>query len=260
METLFFLASRTLGIAARLETWGLFLMALALFGLWRGRRRLAGISLSVLFAGTLALTVMPLGDLLLKPLEARYPARPPLTRVDGIIVLGGAEQTGVHRLWGGLQLNDAGERLIEGAMLAHRFPDARLVFTGGSATVGRSEDTTAPSRMVRDMWVALGIAPTRIVLEQRSRNTSENAALTRDLVQPQAGEVWVLVTSAFHMPRAQATFVRQGWNGLVHWPVDHRSGDLAGLRGIWRLDRNLTGANLALKEHFGMLVYRIMGK
>ena len=70
----------------------------------------------------------------------------------------------------------------------------------------------------------------------------------------------MLVTSAFHMPRAQATFVRQGWNGLVHWPVDHRSGDLAGLRGIWRLDRNLTGANLALKEHFGMLVYRIMGK
>jgi len=260
METLFFLASKTIGLVVRLETWGLILMALALFGVWRGRRRLAGVSLSVLFAGTLALTVLPLGDLLLQPLEAPYPARPPPDRVDGIIVLGGAEQTGANRLWGGPQLNDAGERLIEGAILALRYPQAQLVFTGGSASVGRSEDSTDPSEMVRDMWVALGIAPGRIVLEQASRNTSENATLLQDQVQPQAGEVWVLVTSAFHMPRAQETFARQGWVGLVPWPVDFRSGDLAGLRGIWRLDRNLMGANLALKEYLGMLVYRIMGK
>jgi uncharacterized SAM-binding protein YcdF (DUF218 family) len=260
METLFFVASKTVGMAVRVESWMLFLMALALYGLWRGRRRLAGVSLSVLFAGTLALTVLPLGDLLLQPLEATYPARPPLTRVDGIIVLGGAEQTGAHRLWGGPQLNDAGERLIEGAMLALRYPQARLVFTGGSASVGRSEESTDPSEMVREMWIALGIAPDRIVLEQASRNTAENAVLLQDQIQPQTGEVWVLVTSAFHMPRAQQTFARQGWQGLVPWPVDHRSGDLAELRGIWRLDRNLMGVNLALKEYLGMLIYRIMGK
>lgn len=260
METLFFVASKTVGMAVRVEGWMLFLMLLALYGLWRGRTRLAGVSLSILFAGTLALTVLPLGDLLLQPLEARYPARPPLTQVDGIIVLGGAEQTGAHRLWGGPQLNDAGERLIEGAMLALRYPEARLVFTGGSASVGRSEDSTDPSEMVRDLWVDLGIAPDRIVLEQASRNTVENATLLQDQVQPQPGEVWVLVTSAFHMPRAQETFARQGWEGLVPWPVDHRSGDLAELRGIWRLDRNLMGVNLALKEYLGMLVYRIMGK
>lgn len=260
METLFFIASKVLGIAARVETWAIVLMALALVGVWRGRRGLAGVSLSVLLAGTLVLTLFPLGDLLLQPLEARFPARPPLDGVDGIIVLGGAEQTGAYRTWGGPQLNDAGERLIEGAMLAQRFPEARLVFTGGSATVGWSEDSTDPSEMAQEMWVALGIAPGRIVLEQASRNTAENAALTLAQVQPQPGEVWVLVTSAFHMPRAEETFARHGWQGLVAWPVDYRSGDLAGLRGIWRLDRNLMGANLALKEYLGMLVYRIMGK
>lgn len=260
METLFFLASKTIGMVARVESWALVLMALALWGLWRGRRRLAGWSMGLLFTGTLALTLFPLGDLLLEPLERQFPARPDLTQVDGIIVLGGAETTGAYRLWGGPQLNEAGERLIEGAMLAHRFPNARLVFTGGSATVGRAEDTTDPSEMARETWEALGIAAERIVLEQASRNTAENARLTHDLVQPKPGEVWVLVTSAFHMPRAQETFARNGWEGIVAWPVDFRSGDLKGLRGIWRLDRNLLGVNLALKEYLGTLVYRITGK
>jgi uncharacterized SAM-binding protein YcdF (DUF218 family) len=260
MDTLFFLASKTLGMAARVETWALLLMALALFGLWRGRHRLAGWSLTLLFTGTLAVTLLPLGDLLLDPLERSFPARPDLAQVDGIIVLGGAETTGAYRLWGGPQLNEAGERIIEGAMLAHRFPAARLVFTGGSATVGRKEDTTDPSEMVRDTWEALGIAPDRITLEQASRNTTENARLTHDLIQPKPGETWVLVTSAFHMPRAHETFARNGWEGIVAWPVDFRSGDLAGMRGIWRLDRNLLGVNLALKEVLGTLAYRITGK
>ena len=260
METLFFVASKTVGMIARLESWALVLMLLALFGLWRGRRRLAGAALSLLFAGTLALTIFPLGDLFLRPLEAQFPARPELSRVDGIIVLGGAEETGAYRNWGGVQVNDAGERLVEGALLALRFPQARLVFTGGSARVGRDEVTSDPSEMVRSLWAGLGIAPDRITLEQASRNTAENASLTRDLVQPKPGEVWVLVTSAFHMPRARETFVRQGWEGIVAWPVDFRSGDLADGRGIWRLDRNLQGVNLGLKEYLGTLVYRMTGK
>ena len=117
-----------------------------------------------------------------------------------------------------------------------------------------------PSEMVRDLWTGLGIAPDRILLEQNSRNTAENASFTRDLVTPGTGETWVLVTSAFHMPRAYQTFERQGWTGLVAWPVDFRSGDLADGRGIWRLDRNLFGVNLALKEYLGTLVYGITGR
>jgi uncharacterized SAM-binding protein YcdF (DUF218 family) len=259
METLFFIASKTVGMAARAETWALLLMLLALFGLWRGRRRLAGATITILFAGTLALTIFPLGDLFLRPLEEAFPAQPDLTRVDGIIVLGGAEDTGAYRNFGGTQVNDAGERLIDGAMLALRFPKARLVFTGGSARVGRAEDSTDPSEMVRALWLGLGIGPDRIVLEQASRNTAENATLTRDLVQPKPGETWVLVTSAFHMPRAHETFLREGWEGIVAWPVDFRSGDLADGRGIWRLDRNLQGLNLGLKEYLGSVVYRVMG-
>jgi uncharacterized SAM-binding protein YcdF (DUF218 family) len=260
METLFFIASKTIGMAARAETWALLLMVLALLGLWRGRLRLAGTALTILLASTLALTIFPLGDLVLRPLEETFPPRPDLAQIDGIIVLGGAEDTGAYRNFGGTQVNDAGERLIEGAALALRFPQARLVFTGGSARVGRAEDSTDPSEMVRALWVSLGIAPDRIILEQASRNTTENASLTRDLVQPKPGETWVLVTSAFHMPRAHETFTKAGWKAIIPWPVDFRSGDLADGRGIWRLDRNLQGLNLGLKEYLGILVYRITGK
>lgn len=260
MESLFFIASKTVGMAVRVESWMLFLMLLALYGLWRGRARLAGGALLTLFAGSLALTLFPLGDLFLRPLEEAFPAQPELAQVDGIIVLGGAEDTGAYRNFGGTQVNDAGERLIEGALLAQRYPQARLVFTGGSARVGRDEDTTDPSEMVYKLWLGLGIAPERIVLEQASRNTAENARLTRGLVQPKPGETWVLVTSAFHMPRAHETFLREGWDGIIAWPVDFRSGDLADGRGIWRLDRNLQGLNLGLKEYLGSLVYRMTGK
>lgn len=260
METLFFFASKTLGMVARLETWALLLMVLALFALWRGRRKLAGVALALLFIGTLALTLLPLGDLLLAPLERQFPVRPTLSRVDGIIVLGGAEETGVFRRWGGIQANEAGERFMAAAILARAFPDARLVFTGGSARAVGSEDTTDPSEMVRTLWVALGIAPDRIILEQISRNTTQNARLARALLLPKPDETWVLVTSAFHMPRAYSSFTRAGWTGIVAWPVDFRSGDLADGRGIWRLDRNLFAVNVALKEYLGTLAYWITGR
>ncbi|MFM7445850.1 MAG: YdcF family protein, partial [Tabrizicola sp.] len=133
------------------------------------------------------------------------------------------------------------------------------VFTGGSARVGRADESTDPSKMVRTLWLGLGIEAERIILEQASRNTAENARLTRDIVQPQPGETWVLVTSAFHMPRAHETFLREGWKGIVAWPVDFRSGDLADGRGIWRLDRNLQALNLGLKEYLGAAVYRVIG-
>lgn len=260
MESAFFVLSKTIGMAARLESWALLFMALGLFALWRGHARAAARWFGLVFAGTLALTLLPLGDLILRPLEAQYPRNPALSRLDGIIVLGGAEESGAHRFWGGFQTNDAGERLVEAAVLALKYPAARLVFTGGTARVGGEEDTTDPSTIARDLWLSLGVAPNRIVLEQASRNTFENATMTRDLVQPKDGEVWALITSASHMPRSVNSFEAAGWTGITPWPVDYRSGNLADGRGIWQLDRNLQAVNTAIKEYVGTIVYRVSGK
>lgn len=260
MDSLFFIASKTLGMAARVETWLVILLALAvLAGVRRRHRaalRLTGIALSL----TACLAAFPLATPLLALLEGQYPANPQLPdRIDGIIVLGGAEDTGPYARWGIIGLNEGAERVIAGAELARRFPQAKLVFTGGAESLIYGDSTLYPSQMTRDLWLSLGIPADQILLEDQSRNTAENAAFTRALVTPQEGQVWVLVTSAFHMPRAMETFQRNGWTGVTAWPVDFRSGGKA-LRLEWRLDDHLADANVALKEYLGLLVYRVAGK
>lgn len=259
MADLFFIASKTLGLVARAETWLLAMLALALWALIRGRRGWAGLWLGLALGLFVLIGAYPVGYLLLEGLESRYPAHPEVAQVDDIIVLGGDEDLDPYRRWGELAVNDAAERLIEGAILARRFPDARLVFTGGAGSLGDRGAAGDPSAISRDGWVALGVDPARIVLERASRNTSENATMTFDLLQPKPGQVHLLVTSAFHMPRAMETFTRAGWTGLMAWPVDYRSGDL-GWRPGWHLDKNLSDMDVALKEYLGLVVYRLAGK
>ena len=260
MDSLFFIASKTLGMVARVETWLLILLALAVLlgamGRIRAMRRLVGLT----FAAVLGLTVFPLGAPLLRSLEVQYPSNPPLpAHVDGIIVLGGAEDTASFVNWGIPGLNEGGERMTAGVELARRFPDAKLVFTGGSASLVYDDASHLPSRMTQALWLSLGVPEAQILLEDRSRNTSENAIFTRDMIQPQEGQVWVLVTSAFHMPRSVETFRRNGWTGLIPWPVDFRTGPQT-FRAEWRLDDHLQDADVALKEYLGLVAYRMAGK
>jgi len=260
MDELFFIASKTLGMAARVETWLVLLFGLGLLGLWRGRLRLARWALSFGFAALLAITAFPLATPLLASLELHYPPNPALPeKVDGIIVLGGAEDVGAYARWKLVGLNAGGERMTAGVELARRFPDAKLIFTGGTASMVYDDAHTLPSAMTRTLWLSLGVPEAQIVLEDRSRNTSENAIFTRELIQPQEGQVWILVTSAFHMPRSMETFQRNGWTGLIPWPVDFRSGNQT-FRLDWRLDDHLQDADVALKEYLGLLAYRWAGK
>ncbi|RMD94827.1 MAG: YdcF family protein, partial [Alphaproteobacteria bacterium] len=121
--TIFFVASKVLGLLIRPETWLFLALLVALRRVARGdgasaRRWLGGAALAVL-----ALGAWPLGDLVLAPLEARYPPRPALARVDGIIVLSGAEEAELSRRWGMPEVNGASERLLAGLALARRFPE-----------------------------------------------------------------------------------------------------------------------------------------
>lgn len=260
LDEIFFIASKTLGMVARVETWLLLILALALLTLWRGRARAARIWAGLAFALTFALTVFPLGTPLLTSLERQYPPLPELpAQVDGIIVLGGAEDSMAFATWGLPGLNAGGERMTAGVELARRFPEAKLIFTGGSASLIHDDVSTVPSQMTRALWLSLGVPQAQILLEDRSRNTSENAIFTRQIIQPQEGQVWLLVTSAWHMPRSMETFTRNGWNGLIAWPVDFRSSGQM-FRWEWRLDDHLQEANLALKEHLGLIAYRWAGK
>ena len=260
MDTLFFLISKLAAILLRAETWEALLLAGALLALVSGRLRAARGLLFSALAGLLAVGAFPLGDLLIAPLERTYPANPQLSQVDGIIVLGGAEDgvgTARHHQ---VQLNAAAERVTAGLSLAHRFPDARILLSGGSGALRDLARESMPgAEVMAAAFRETGIPQARLLLESRSRNTSENARLSLDLAQPKPSETWVLVTSAFHMKRAMASFERAGWDELIPYPVDYRADGF--LDGIgWDLAGHLNTLDLAMKEWAGLAVYEASGR
>ena len=218
--------------------------------------RLAAAGVGGLFVGGLS----PLGNAMILPLEERIP-RPPVselgTRIDGIIVLGGFEEGRITAARHALQLNEASERLTEAVGLAKRFPAAKVIFTGGSGSVFGKGDVAAEE--VRDFLLVAGVARERIVLEDASRNTRENATLTRDLLTPWLGSRWLLVTSAYHMPRSVSIFRRVGFE-VFPWPVDYRTaGPADALRFFDSIDNGLRRVDTAAKEYVGLAVYRARG-
>lgn len=199
-----------------------------------------------------------LGALLLRPLEERFPRPPPPETVAGIIMLGGSFEGGVNRARGGYELNSSADRLVETAVLAERYPQARIVVSGGSGSLVQEGEGDAET--AARLFPKLGFARKRLVLEKRSRDTYENAVFTKELVDPRPGETWLLVTSAFHMPRAMALF-RKADFAVTPWPTDYRSQGGEGL-GIARdnpLDA-LQMTTIALREWTGLVAYWLSGR
>lgn len=257
METLFFLASKLIWAALRPNTLALLLAVAGLALVWRGRRfGRWPLALGLGWYG--AVFALPVSTALLLPLESRFerPASIP-GPVTGIVVLGGAVEQRLTAAHGIPALNGAAERMTQAVALALRHPEARLVFTGGSAAIlpgGPTEADTA-----RHLFADLGLPESRLTFEDESRNTWENALLTHRLLQPRAGETWLLVTSASHMPRAVGSFRVAGWQ-VVPWPVNYTTGAAPALWYIWPFPTRLNHAEGALREWIGLAVYRLTGR
>ena len=254
-DTLFFLAAKLFWTLARPETWILMILATATLALWRERLRAARRLLLAGLALILAVGILPLGEALLSPLETRFPTDPATAAPRGIIILGGGEDGRAMRASGLPEVNDAGDRFLAGLALARRYPDTQIIFSGGSAAI--LGDRVSGAEVAHHIFADAGIAPERILLEGASRNTAENAALTLALVSDPGEGPWLLVTSAFHMPRAMGAFCRAGWRGIVAWPVDYRG--LGGGDVGWDLAERLRTLDIAVKEWIGLLAYRVTG-
>lgn len=236
----------------------IFLLLAGLVAAMIGRRRLAvtGSVLAFLILGLSAWT--SLGAMMLNPLEERF-ARPPLPeKVDGIVVLGGGFEGAINLVRGGYELNSGGDRMVETAILARRFPTAKVVVSGGTGELfleGEGDAATAPR-----LLTALGVTADRLILENKSRNTYENAVFTKELVTPKPGESWLLVTSAFHMPRAKALFDKAGF-ATIPWPVDYRTTGREGI-GLFRDNPadSLQVTTMAIREWIGLFAYWISGR
>ena len=260
MDTAFFIASKLIGAILRPDTWIIIALAIVVLALIMQRRRLALLVGGLTLVALVTLAILPLGSLLLQPIERSYPANPPLSKVDGIIVLGGGEDARASAYWGQMQFNEGGDRFAAGIALARQFQDAQLLFTGGSGALRDVAGATVSEASIAGrFFLDQGIDPDRLLLEGRSRNTTENASLSLVLANPSPDETWVLVTSAFHMPRAVRSFEAAGWTGLVAWPVDYRTSRF--IDGIgWDLTRNLQVLNTAIREQVGQLAHGLTGR
>lgn len=207
----------------------------------------------------LLLGFSPIGNLLLLPLSERFPAwRDDGGKPAGVVVLGGAIDGPGSESRGSIELNSAAERMTATVALARRFPDARIVFTGGSGSLLPETVGEAPfaERFLHD----LGLDRQRVLIEGASRNTAENAIFTKRLVEPKPGERWLLVTSASHMPRSIGAFRAAGFD-VEAYPVDWRTRGWsdAGLP-FGTISEGLSRVDTATHEWIGLLVYRLTGR
>ena len=226
--------------------------------LWTRRQRTGRRLLAVGTAGMFLVAVLPLGGWLILPLENRFPTIHQLPEhVDGIVVLGSAVNQRVTEAHGQPALNGTAERMTEFVALARQHPEAKLVFTGGSALIDYPELKEAT--VARQLFASLGMDVTRVVFEDQSRNTYENALYTRDLMKPKPGETWVLITSAFHMPRAYGCFSQVGWK-VLPYPVDYMTLGYFRFTVDFALAAGLDGLGFAIHEWVGLTAYRILGR
>lgn len=253
-----FAASKVLGLLSTSGTLLMMALLIGIFLLWFGDHWRAGRTLLTLVILVLAVAIVsPMQPWLTAELENRFPGQPSLPdKIDGIIILGGMIKPNISKARNRASLNDAAERLLEGAHLAAQHPEAKVLFTGGSA------DPWNPSAREADWAIdilkQMGIGEDRLVVEDKARNTYENALFSRQILPAKPGERWVLVTSAMHLPRAVGVFRQVGWS-VIPWPTNYLTGgdedwaneDLP-LTRLYRLSR-------ALHEWIGLIYYRLRG-
>ena len=256
---MFFLLSKILWLLVQPLSLVFLLILLGLLASWRGWRRTGlGFTLAGLVAlGLFAFTT--LGALLIAPLENRFarPATPPAD-VGAIIVLGGGFGGVVSQARGNEELRESGDRFVEALRLARLYPQARIIISGG---VGNPfQDSESDADIARRFYAGMGLPDGRLTFEGESRNTAENAAFSKSLVDVAPGQSVLLVTSAFHMPRSVGIF-RQAGLEVVPWPVDYRAVPDPGF-GLELAEPsfNITTASVAIKEWIGLAAYYATGR
>ncbi len=200
----------------------------------------------------------PVGNALIKPLEGRFSAYDHARGEPvGIVVLGGAIDPETSHAHQAAALNEAAERIVSIAELARRYPKARIVFTGGGDDKEGKGPTEADYAL--RLFESFGVPRDRVTLETKAHNTAENAAFSKAVAKPNPGELWLLVTSAHHMPRAVGAF-RQAGFPVIAYPVDWRVGTKDDANVPNSLADGLKRCDTAVREWIGLLVYWLTGR
>ncbi len=227
--------------------------AVALLMLSRWQRAAVGMLwLGLVVLGLLGFEAMP--NALLRSLENRYPVpnAASVSRHVGVVVLGGAIQhPDSYLAHAQVPLGESAERMTVPVGMLRQHPNLALVFSGGD---GRLLTTGVPEAdLAKVFYQEQGVDLSRVTLEGGSRTTRENARQVAALLGPRCQEPWLLVTSAWHMPRAMAEFEAVGCR-VTAYPVDFRTGAATPLTE-YSMAQSLLRWQTALHEWLGLAVY-----
>lgn len=173
------------------------------------------------------------------------------------IILGG----GMIRSGEGYRTGETADRFIQPLLLYKQGKIKKLLITGGNVNIkGLKIDDTQESKKVKDILIAMGVDSKDIYLEEQARNTHENATYTKQVLKPFLAEKMLLVTSAMHMPRAKACYVKEGFK-VDDYPADIKKKDTPS--GILDLvipqERNLSKFADLIREMAGYVIYKVVG-
>ena len=258
MDTLFFWISKLIWLLVSPGSLLYLLIILSFIFFYLNKQKLLKIFFSISCIYISIIAFIPVGEWLLYPLESRFKVNPELPeKVDGIIVLSGAENPLMSNLWQQVEVNGAAERDLAFMSLARKYPDVKLIFTGGSGSMINQGHKGAD--IAKQLFTEQGLDTSKIIFEKNSRNTYENAIYSKALVKPAEGENWLLITTSWHMPRSVGIFCQLNWH-VIPYPVDHTTLKNNLLRVNYDLSSNLNGLEIGIKEWLGLIAYRASGK
>jgi uncharacterized SAM-binding protein YcdF (DUF218 family) len=253
---MFFILSKLFWLlAAPSHVLGVLVLAGSLCALLRWRRATLGFAVAAALLLIVA-GILPTGEWLLFKLESRYSRHAWPAHVDGILILGAGFDTATLRARGAPATNAGEMRVIGGYEAARRYPNARVVFSGGSGALAGS--TYSEAQTARYIFQQVGLDPRRLTLEARSRNTYENILYSKQMVKPRPAEVWLLATSAIQLPRAMEIAHRLDWP-MVPWPTDYLT-TVGSFSPSFEIANNLVATDYGVHEWIGLFAYRLTGK
>lgn len=258
IDSLFFVTSKIAWAFFSPDSLLLILLLFATVLIARKKYKTARLVISIVFAFTALISIFPFAQALLIPLENRFELNPKIPNdITGIIVLSGGVNSRISAMTGQVQANEQIDREIAMISLQEKYPESRIYYAGGSSSIFSQNFEVADT--VEALMESIGIESNRIEYERNSRNTFESATNLFDLARPNENENWILLTSAFHMPRSVGVFCSIGWP-VIAYPVDLRSEGRIRFSPNMDVAENMSLLKVATKEWIGLLAYRITGK
>lgn len=217
-------------------------------------RKLSRSLFAVVLSLMLSLTFFPVGEWLIYPLEVKYITNPKLPKdIDGIIMLAGGEELSLSIMWQQMEFDKAVERNLYFLKYMRQYSNAQFYFSG-SGGIEHHRSSKELVLQLADLW---GLKANKISFELDSTTTMQSVKNLLGLIKPKKSEKWLVITSAWHMPRTKILFDHYGWE-VIPFPVDHLSHKERLFRINLNLSENLAIFKIAIKEWVGILVYQFL--